>query len=200
MIISEPKYAEQLAQLHISALPESFLGSLGEGFLTLVYKQLISDTEIITVAEIKDDKVVGFITAGSGLRRIYFKLIWKPLPTMMALLRSRISLQKLGGIVEVVRYTFSTRAPHKTAARTDISSELYLLAVDPQYRRRGIASKLLNELICSFSEAGIREFKVLVSEQLEGAQKFYEGHGLQRRSCFLHHGRHAIEYLKKIHD
>ena len=200
MVISELKYAEQLAKLHITALPESFLGSLGEGFLTLIYKQLIVDADIITVGIIKNDKVVGFIVAGSGLRRIYLKLIWKPLPIVTALMRSRISLKKLGGIVEVLNYSLCSRAAHKKAERTHVSSELYLLAVDPRYRRRGVASKLLNELICSFSAAGIQEFKVLVSEELEGAQKFYERHGLHKRSCFMHHGRHAVEYSKIINN
>ena len=79
-----------------------------------------------------------------------------------------------------------------------IIPELYLIAVESNYQRLGIASSLMQELIDCFIKQGTMEFKVLVGEELDSAKKFYEKHGLTRRSRIVHHGKYAVEYTKEI--
>lgn len=199
MMIVDTRYAQQMANMHINALPESFLASLGVKFLSLVYELLISDPEIITIGEFKGSKLIGFVAAGGSLKRIYVKLLFKPLLVFRSLAWNSVRFNSLRGIFEVIIYSFcteSTKRKNVNAKRT--IPELYLIAVESNYQRLGIASNLLQELIDYFVEQGTMEFKVLVGEELEIAKKFYEKHGLTRRSRIVHHGKYALEYTKEI--
>ena len=187
-----------MADLHIGALPESFLASLGRRFLILVYEQLITDPTIITLGHIRDGKLLGFVTAGRGLKQVYVKLFRRPFRLFNALVQSDINCAKLIGIVELVAYSLRSSTQKKETISSEISSELYLLAVSPNYRRLGVATKLFEELVRSFSLSGTDAFKVLVGGELLGAQGFYESHGLVKRSHFTHHGKLTIEYIKLI--
>jgi ribosomal-protein-alanine N-acetyltransferase len=60
-----------------------------------------------------------------------------------------------------------------------VADEAHLgnLAVEPGYRRRGVAQKLLDDLLAAALRAGARRITLEVRESNVGARKFYERNG-----------------------
>ena len=198
MIIRDLKYAEHMAQIHVDALPNSFLASLGTRFLTLLYKHLIEDDNVVTLGIVEKQKLIGFITAGNSLNRVYFKLLKKPFLLWCSLFYSNVNLKKIRGIAELAYYTIRPYKNKASGMDMQCQNELYLLAIHPKHRRNGIASGLFENLMQVFLQNGIEQFKILVGEDLKEAQMFYEKHGAIKRRQFLYNGKLAIEYKKII--
>ena len=63
--------ARALARLHVNAIPDGFLGSLGEGFLMQVYDAVAgSDQAFIYVARDQSDGIIGFICGSLDTSRV----------------------------------------------------------------------------------------------------------------------------------
>src|SRR5699024_4676524 len=61
----------QVARLHMRCLDRSFLATLGEAFLTLMYEAIDQAEQSILLVEEQRGEVRGFITGGTGMRAIY---------------------------------------------------------------------------------------------------------------------------------
>ncbi len=59
------------------------------------------------------------------------------------------------------------------------------LAVDAQYRRRGIATDLLNKVFDLFRQKGVDYVSLAVPAEEEGARRLYEKLGFRERAYFL---------------
>ena len=60
-----------------------------------------------------------------------------------------------------------------------------VLAVDEQYRRRGIARTLLNRLFVAFRERGIDTITLSVPADESGAKQLYDKLGFETRGYFM---------------
>ena len=75
---------------------------------------------------------------------------------------------------EVLRRRGATRA-----------GSIETLAVDAQYRRKGIATALLNRVFDLFRQNGVDYVSLAVPAEEEGARKLYEKLGFHERAYFL---------------
>ncbi len=60
-----------------------------------------------------------------------------------------------------------------------------VLAVEEQYRRRGIATLLLNRLFVAFRERGIDTVTLSVPADEAGAKELYDKLGFETRGYFM---------------
>lgn len=81
----------------------------------------------------------------------------------------------------------------------EVRARLVLLAVDPRYRRNGIASSLLDWLEKSCVTAGIQEIRLEVRAGNKGAQQFYVSRGfrLAGRIAGYYDGRESALLMAK---
>ena len=77
-----------------------------------------------------------------------------------------------------------------------LTSEIYNIAVIPDFRKRGIGSKLLSNFIQISSSCGVGEVILEVRGQNVRARKFYASHGFkpcgERKGFYLDPADHAI--------
>ena len=163
--------AGKIARIHQSALPETFLSSLGLTFLTEMYSSLANDPKsIIFVAEEKGN-IVGFVSGildgDSFIKRI---MLISPI---------RLSIQASLQIIKkpsIIKKIFQTLHYGNLCFIKGASTELLAIAVTPEFQRDGIGSFLFNALLEELKSKNIKKLKVLVGQELISAQNFYKKH------------------------
>lgn len=68
---------------------------------------------------------------------------------------------------------------------------IYHLAVDPEYRRRGVGRALMDELELRLAAKGCLKYYLLVTNDNEEAQAFYQGLGCERMNLQIYGKRLA---------
>lgn len=186
--------AQQVAKLHIENLSESFLASLGEKFLTEIYISVQNDEESKLICEYHKDRIIGFVSAGISMSRIYKGLFIRVPMVLLAIAPSLLNPMKLVRIFNLIIYSLKN-----TDTNSFPSPELWTIAVDGRYRRKGISSKLYESVIKFFKDKRVISFKILVSDNLKGAHMFYEKLGAKKNGKIeLHGGSTSTIYIQKI--
>jgi GNAT superfamily N-acetyltransferase len=195
----EPK-ARQIALLHVQALDQSFLSTLGVPFLTLLYDAMIEDPDTVILCEFEESQLVGFVSGGLGLKGIYMGLFKKPLSLFWSLRGVVFSFRRLRGVVEILIFSITSREKREPAEMVILpSAELYTIAVNGRARGTGLASRLYRSLGDAFLGRGIERYKILVGDQLVVAHGFYKKMGavpvLTQR---LHRGSSSTIYIQTV--
>ena len=94
-----------IAEMHRDNLDQSFLGSLGLGFLNVLYQALnIYPCGFLIVAE-EIDQLVGFVSGVDNMKQFYkFFLFKKLFHAIFTILPKLFSLNNLKKILETSRY------------------------------------------------------------------------------------------------
>ena len=67
---------KQVAELHVTMIPDGFLSSLGVKFLSLLYEAIDkSERNFLDMALNEDGYVIGFVAGGSSYSEVYFYFI-----------------------------------------------------------------------------------------------------------------------------
>jgi glycosyltransferase involved in cell wall biosynthesis/ribosomal protein S18 acetylase RimI-like enzyme len=162
-----------LARLH-REIPYAFLFNLGDGFLRELYRGLVADREaVVLVAEGEDGRLEGFIagapSVGAFYRRFLLKHgVWAGLAALPAMAARPAMLAKM---VESARYPSS--------ARDLPPAEILSIATAPPARGRGLGRHLVDALAAALARRGVDRMKVLVREENQGANRFYEALGFR---------------------
>jgi ribosomal protein S18 acetylase RimI-like enzyme len=170
--------------MHKTNLDKSFLGSLGVGFLNILYQTLIIYPGGLLIVAEENDQLAGFVSGVDHIRKFYkFFICKKIFSTIFTILPKLISLNNLKKILETSNY-----GGHET--RVDLpNAELLSIAVNEEYRGQGISAQLFEQLCKSFSSKGITEFKIVVGVELLPARKFYSKIGcVEVSSVQVHQG------------
>ena len=180
-----------VAILHRQSISMGFLSQLGDGFLFYLYKSMSEcDRSILIVAKCGDD-VVGFIAGSMGLGPVYKHLLRHYfVGVVFTLIPNMVSLSKLKRIVETLLYS-------KGCGDIEVSppGELLSLAVNGDFRRTGVAKKLTLELVKQFKEKGLDVLKIIVGQELLGAQRFYQKMGAVKSGMIeVHKGSKSFVY------
>lgn len=180
----------QVAELHASAINQGFLSELGPRFLTLLYDALDQSPTSVLIVEIDGERILGFVSGGTGLGPIYRNLLRRLPALVFALWPVVFSYRKLKRIFEVLRHT-------QHASDTSLpSAELYSIAVSPDSRGTGLAERLYNRLRDEFAARGISEFKIIVGDSLAPAQAFYRKVGAKPIAGIqVHNGVGSIVFV-----
>jgi ribosomal protein S18 acetylase RimI-like enzyme len=120
-----------IARIHINNLDKSFLASLGDGFLALMYRCIDESHNSDLLVRRVNGKVVGFVTGTVGFGEIYRIMLKKySFQLSMCLLPALFSPRKLLRIFEILVYSHKhgNESAHLPAA------ELLSIAVDKDFR------------------------------------------------------------------
>lgn len=94
------------------------------------------------------------------------------------------------------------RAPSLSASGADLEipeTELLSISVSPHAQKGGIGTQLLNALEEELIKRGIKKYKVIAGEKLEGANWFYQKNGFVAVKQIMIHGNEASNvYVKEI--
>ena len=163
----------QMADLHFVLLHNGFLASLGRDFLYLVYQQINLSNRSTIIVALHNSKVIGFISGGTGLKDIYFRLLKKPLRLARAVLPSLLRKSTVAKL-----FSLLTRNIGKNAAKINkFDAELYSICVLEQYHGSNVANDLYKELCDYFTSLKIDAFMIVVGAELKRAQRFYKKQG-----------------------
>lgn len=183
----------QVAQLHLRSLDQGFLGTLGEGFLALMYEAIDrAEGTVLLVAE-DGGQVQGFITGGTGMGSIYRTMLRSPVRLGLALAPALLRPAKVRRILEILRYSREAALPGGLP-----EAELLSLAVAPEWRGTAVAEGLYRRLVEDFRRRGVGAFRITVGETLAPAHRFYqrmgatvagevEVHGGEISKLYVHH-------------
>lgn len=180
-----------IARIHKECLPESFLGSLGLSFLTLLYKSLFKHRGGIILVLEENGAVLGFISGTVNSNSFYSYFLRNNCLRLIFLLFLKLfNLNILGKIFEDLVYA------RKKWVGSIPEAELLSIAVRPGYQRMGAGGRLFKSLVDEFYKRSINEFKILIGENLPGAQEFYQKMGCMEASGIkLHNGRESKIYV-----
>ncbi|MFK8035749.1 MAG: GNAT family N-acetyltransferase [Hyphomicrobiales bacterium] len=190
--MSRAEIYKQVAQLHMAALSKGFLARLGPPFLALLYEKIDQTPAYHLITHEIDGRVVGFVSGGPGMGSIYRALLSSWPRLAISLIPNILIPKKLWGVFELLQFKRRDENPHSPRY------ELLSIAVSAENRGTDIAPLLYQSLSCEFRRAGVDEFKIVVGDTLERAQKFYmkmqarpshkvEVHGGVSSTVFLAH-------------
>jgi glycosyltransferase involved in cell wall biosynthesis/ribosomal protein S18 acetylase RimI-like enzyme len=174
--------ASALARLHREALPNAFLPTLGDAFLTRLYRALADDRAAVVVVAEQEGRVVGF-AAGLISGRAFALRFY-----------SRHGLHALAAAARGLRRNGAVRRALETARHTASDGpfpdpELISIAVDGDARGHGIGRVLGDAVVGGLAELGAAEVKVVVGAGNAAGEGLYSALGFERRGAIaLHDG------------
>jgi ribosomal protein S18 acetylase RimI-like enzyme len=186
---------KQVAELHVNYLNKGFLSQLDSGFIFYLYKAMSKSTIADLIIAKKQEEVVGFITGSSSLIPIYSYIIKHYLIQVLFNITPHLfNISKVKKIIEIISYSNNEKS-EKHFPKTELLS----LVVKEKSRRTGVAKVLFDELTSQFKKKGQSDFKIMVGEELKGAQRFYERMGAKKIGGIEgHQGKGSIIYGMSI--
>ncbi|MBS4014491.1 MAG: GNAT family N-acetyltransferase [Bacteroidetes bacterium] len=183
---------KQIAKIHCQEIKYGFLTQLGEKLLSKLYQSIIlSPSSFIVVAE-DNNQVIGFISGSTNINKFYKEFIKKYfLKTFFILLPKIFKPSAIKKIIETLCY------PQKEKYLT--SSELLTIAVKKESQNKDIAKLMLERFILEMEKRQIKQFKVIVGENLLNAINFYEKAGFIFHSFIsVHKNKSSKIYIYKL--
>lgn len=184
----------QVGALHAAAIRQGFLATLGVSFLALMYEAIDAGPDSVLLLAERDGRVIGFVAGSTGLVSIHRRMLKRPLRLVAALLPTLLHPSRIARMVEILRYA-------RGHAETDSlpTAELLSLAVTPDVRGSGTATRLYRRLIFWFHEQGIDAFRITVGDGLTPAHRFYAKMGaLSIARVEVHPGEDSVVYRQDI--
>lgn len=183
------------AEIHEESQPGTFLTSLGQRFLRLLYRELALSPTAFGYAALIEGQVVGMIMATEDTGSLFRDLIrrrWLALALVIGLrLLSRPGL--IGRVLETLRY------PSQLRSEPGEGEEL-LLGVRAACRQRGIGSLLTTTLLAEARRRGLKGLWYTVDARNERAIRFHQRHGAQFRREETLYGRKFLLYFCPLQE
>lgn len=190
----DPGIVRQIARLHRSEIPEGFLSSLGERFLSQLYRSLIRNPDVFLFAAREGSDTLGYLCAAKSTGGVYRRFLirhgWRLLPHLA---------RRLCSIATVKRMLETLRYPGRTRRRGLPEPEILNFCVSSVQQRRGIGRALFTELEREMSLRGIGALRIVTGAQQHSAQRFYESIGAVRADALeLHAGTESFVYVYEV--
>ena len=177
-----------IAIMHRINLDKSFLGSLGTGFLKILYQAINNHQGGFLIVAVENNELAGFVSGVDDVKSFYKLFLYKKwLAAIFAIIPKLFSLNIIKKVIETFSY-----GGHDSEISLP-KAELLSIAVNEKYRGQGISTQLFEELANNFKLKGIKEFKIIVGSDLLPARKFYSKIGcVERASTQIHQGQESI--------
>lgn len=189
-------YARQAARLHIQGQPGTFLTSLGEDVLTVVYRALPQSRGGFGTAAVQltddsgapsgDAPLLGYISATTGIGGLFFEIASQRLGELIPPLMSRY-VQAPSLIVRSMHTAVYPFLAHE--GEVEPTAELLSIMVEPALRSYGIGTLLMAAFLYECRSRSLRAVTVTVDAANGGAQKFYRRHGFSDWRSIVLYGR-----------
>lgn len=183
-----------IASLHRTSIPFGFLSSLGDAFLSAMYRALSRhDGSCVLVEKDAAGRVIGFVAGSLSTRRCFRRIVVRhALSLGLPIVRRSLSFATIRRIIETLLYP-SRQEPGAEA----VEAELLSIAVSSEARGMGVGRKLVKRLEDFFNERGLSgAYKVVTSADDSQSNGFYLKAGFEYYRTFYHHGNRMNEYRK----
>jgi glycosyltransferase involved in cell wall biosynthesis/ribosomal protein S18 acetylase RimI-like enzyme len=166
------KDARAMARLHRESLPDSFLSTLGDGFLRRLYRALSGDPRAVTLVAERDSMVVGFAAGTRSVSGSYRRFLLRDgVGGFIAAAPRLVRPSVLRRVLETARY------PRRAGQLPD--SELLAIAVEDAWRSTGVGRALADGVLDELTRLGAPAVKVVVHVENEDAVRFYQRLGFR---------------------
>jgi ribosomal protein S18 acetylase RimI-like enzyme len=183
----------QVARLHVEAIHEGFLSSLGPRFLRRLYARLARSSHgFLLVADGtsvgRPENVIGFVGGSTSLRAFSREFMRRD--GLVAAVSSAPTLTRsLPRALETLRYG----AGPEDGVPSEEESELLAIGVGPAARRRGTGASLTQAFLDASGRAGATSARVVVGAENDAAIALYERSGFcVAREFELHPGARSL--------
>ena len=187
--------ARRVAKLHIEAIHEGFLSSLGEPFLVPLYEGLATSRSSFLITASDGDDLAGFICGATDTRRAYLDFATsRGAPrAALRLIPRLLSLSTVRRVAETLLY------PTK---RTEVElprAEILNFCVSADRRGQGVGRRLFRALVDEFSRRGVPDIRIVTGAEQRSAQAFYDRVGADRiTELEVHEGTTSIVYTYPV--
>ena len=190
--MQKKKFYKDIAELHMESLKNAFLPTLGEKFLTVLYKAIDKSSFTSLIYYYDNDNLIGFVSGSLGTKSIYRELLKYPFSLLFSLTHIIFSPRK---IVKIFRLLIHMNSKARSKYP---KSELLTICVNNKYRRQGYAKKLYNDLSLFFKENNVKSFTIIVGSDLN-ANNFYKSEGANiMEKIVTHSGTESNVYLQEL--
>lgn len=173
--------ANQIEKIHRREINQGFLSQLGVKFLSKLYEAMILSKNSFVVVAKENDEVIGFISGCSNVKNFYKDFLKRyTLWAIIILLPKFLNFATIKKIVETLKYS-------KKEEKDLPETELLVIAVKKEFHGQGVAIKMFDFFINELKKRGIKEFRVVVGENLSRAIGFYEKVGFKFHSNITIH-------------
>jgi len=186
----------QAVQIQLTEINQSFLSSLGEKALAMIFEHVTSSKWGIMVLAVDEAKkeVVGYVLGAIETNKLYRDFVLRTFPKALFLVLPKIfSFKRIVKAFETISY------PHKNQAMHLPSGELLDFAVAASYQGKGLAQGLFRVFATECRKHGLNDFKIPTGSSLKRAHRFYEKMGAVRVcELELHRGEVTIVYVCRL--
>jgi ribosomal protein S18 acetylase RimI-like enzyme len=198
-------YARQAARLHIQGQPGTFLTSLGEDVLTVVYRALPQARGGFGFAAIQltdhgtapagDEPLLGYISATTSIGGIFVEMASQRLgELLLPLLRRYVQAPALAvRSLQTAMYPFLAHEEEGEPA-----AELLSIMVEPALRSYGIGALLMAAFLQECRSRSLSAVTVTVDAANDGAQRFYRRHGFSTWRDITLYGRPMHVFRREL--
>jgi len=192
--LATKKDSLQIAKIHKQEINQGFLSQLGETFLSKLYEAMIIFPNSFIVVAKENDKVIGFISGCTNVKKFYKNFFKKYfIQSLFILFPKIIKISTFKKIIETLKY------PLKEKKQKLPETELLTIAVLKQFQGQGIIQKIFEKFISELKKQKISKFKVIVGENLPRAIAFYKKIGFNFHSTIsIHTDKPSRVYIYKI--
>lgn len=186
-------HVAQVARIHHDALPADFLPSLGLPFLEKVFFRAALTSEYgKTFVYTDKDKVAGFITIAHDSPAFIRNIFLSNLPQIVWTFLTKVLLN-----VALLVESLSLLSSLRDAGEKTTKSEIVLIAVDKEYRGKGIGSELIKEAMSYIRTRGYTCCRVKTLAQNTDAIAVYRKNGFETRRTLTLAGK---KYLIMVNE
>lgn len=179
--LAEKRDAAQIAEIHRQEINQGFLSQLGVRFLSKLYEAMIMSRNSFVVVAKENNQVIGFISGCSSVKNFYKDFFKKyTLSAVVILLPKIFNLRIIKKILETLRYSKEKESDLPEA-------ELLVIASKKEFHGQGVALKMFDFFVAEIKTRKIKQFKVVVGENLSRAIGFYEKVGFKFHSNITIH-------------
>lgn len=180
---------EYVVNLYANYMPASFFNKFGKDFMKIIFNGILNSKYGINYVYAEDLNVAGFISASVYTEKLFNEIMLKnklPLLKIMFLnaLKRPCLLMK---IIEPLFYFKKTR-------HQNIKAELLFIAIDPQYRKKGISKDLIMAVLNKLKDMCISKVKVTVLKENIVVNKLLQDLNFDLVGRFKFYGNETLLY------
>jgi glycosyltransferase involved in cell wall biosynthesis/ribosomal protein S18 acetylase RimI-like enzyme len=171
-----PGDAAAMARLHAAGMPDAFLPTLGQRFLSRLYRALAADPEAVALVADGGGGVVGFAAGVTSVGGFYRRFARGHGPAAALAAAPRLVRPSVARrLLETVRYPAAGVGGNGHLP----DAELLSIAVAPAFRTGGTGRALADGVLAGLAGRGVDDIKVVVGAANQGANRFYAKVGFQ---------------------
>ncbi len=144
-----------MLRLFSSYIDNSFFAKLGNAFLKLLLQELIRSDLCITLVCSIDSRVIAFLSGTSDCPRCFRRIVSRRgLPLFLLALKG---IFRIPATLQIIKESLIYIS---RAARDSAKAELLFIAIEPDYRMRGVATGLITAALAELKKRGICKVRV----------------------------------------